>query len=175
MSRKLFFKCDLNYTLLIEKIIDRLSNFIRYNPDDLNKKILEKVVKGAISEITDLSIDEIDKIYQDYAKIRVYFGLKDGLYLKTDFLNIFLPDLTIDELDERDAENCFIKAFFSKMNELIIGENDINQLIIQEKYNKLRNIFKASNEYALYATTYKLVKKHTPNKKELELFMRTKK
>lgn len=39
------------YDVLVEKILNRLINFIRYNPDDIiNRKLLEKVVKNGFSE-----------------------------------------------------------------------------------------------------------------------------
>ncbi len=46
---------DLNYESdfyeqLVEKIVSRLSQFIKYNPDDLNRKIFEKVIKSGFSE-----------------------------------------------------------------------------------------------------------------------------
>lgn len=38
------------YEELVDKIVDGLVYFIRYNPDDLNRRILEKIVKQGISE-----------------------------------------------------------------------------------------------------------------------------
>ncbi|MFX1314966.1 MAG: carbohydrate kinase family protein [Promethearchaeota archaeon] len=38
------------YEQLVEKIASRLVQFIKYNPDDLNRKIIERVIKSGFSE-----------------------------------------------------------------------------------------------------------------------------
>ncbi|MFX1409164.1 MAG: carbohydrate kinase family protein [Promethearchaeota archaeon] len=45
----LYYESDF-YELLVEKIVSRLVQFIKYNPDDLNRKILERVIKSGFSE-----------------------------------------------------------------------------------------------------------------------------
>ncbi len=37
------------FQLLIEKLVNEILNFIKYNPDDLNKFVLEKIIKKAIN------------------------------------------------------------------------------------------------------------------------------
>jgi len=49
LHQDLYYESDF-YEQLVEKIVTRLNNFIRYNPDDLNKKILQEIVKGGFSE-----------------------------------------------------------------------------------------------------------------------------
>jgi len=39
------------FNLLVEKIGTKLTNFIYYNPDDINKQLLEKIIRNAISDI----------------------------------------------------------------------------------------------------------------------------
>jgi hypothetical protein len=39
------------YDKVIEEIVSQLANFIRYNPDDLNKKVLKKIVTRGFSNI----------------------------------------------------------------------------------------------------------------------------
>jgi sugar/nucleoside kinase (ribokinase family) len=39
------------FQLLIEKLVNEIQNFIKYNPDDLNKFLLEKIIKKAITDI----------------------------------------------------------------------------------------------------------------------------
>jgi sugar/nucleoside kinase (ribokinase family) len=45
----LYYESDF-YEQLVEKIVSRLSQFIKYNPDDLNRKILGKIVKSGFSD-----------------------------------------------------------------------------------------------------------------------------
>ena len=50
LHQDLYYESDF-YEHLVEKIINRLLNFIRFNPDDLiNRKLLEKLVKGGFSD-----------------------------------------------------------------------------------------------------------------------------
>ncbi|MHA2288250.1 MAG: hypothetical protein ACXABG_05645 [Promethearchaeota archaeon] len=39
------------YDNIIEEIVSQLVNFIRYNPDDLSKEVLEKIVSRGFSNI----------------------------------------------------------------------------------------------------------------------------
>jgi sugar/nucleoside kinase (ribokinase family) len=39
------------FQLLIEKVVNEIQNFIKYNPDDLKRIVLEKIIKKAISDI----------------------------------------------------------------------------------------------------------------------------
>ena len=128
MDDKIIFTCDF-HDLLVEKILNRLSNFIRYNPDDLNRTILKSVIEGAISEITNVNFDEVDKKFESYAKIRIYLEGKKGIHLKTDYYNIFIPNLDIDVINHVQAENCYTTAFFSKMNEFFRETAKLKELI----------------------------------------------
>ena len=78
MSRKILFKHDFKYDFFIEKIVDRLTSFIRYNPDDLNKRILEKIIKKAVSEISKYNIEDLEKKYASQAKICIYFDTENS-------------------------------------------------------------------------------------------------
>ena len=49
LHQDLYYESDF-YEELVDKIVDGLVHYIRYNPDDLNRKILEKLVKQGISE-----------------------------------------------------------------------------------------------------------------------------
>ncbi len=171
MNEKIIFKCDF-YDLLIEKILNRLRNFIRYNPDDLNRSILKKIIEGAISEITKLPIDEIDKKFESYAKIRLYSEGIKGCQLKTSYYNIFIPDLNIDTINQSQAESCYAKAFFSKMNEILRDVDKLKEFINQDDVEKLKDILNKCTQYATYALIYRISKQKIPSREELEKFMK---
>jgi len=48
LHHDLYYESDF-YEQLVEKIVGRLSIFVQYNPDDLNRKLFEKIVKEAFS------------------------------------------------------------------------------------------------------------------------------
>jgi hypothetical protein len=50
LNKELYSKTNL-YDKVIEEIVSQLVNFIRYNPDDLNKEVLKKIVTRGFSNI----------------------------------------------------------------------------------------------------------------------------
>jgi hypothetical protein len=161
MSDKLIFNCDI-YDLLIEKIVNRLTTFIKYNPDDLNKKILEKIIKSSIAEISNQSLEKVDKNFEAYAKIRIYMDTKKGAFLKSNDFNIYLPDFDKGKLNDIDIENCYVKAFFSKMQDIILVNDTLQNLINQDNYERLKGILKECNEFANNAAIYKISSQKNP-------------
>ena len=170
MNEKLFFSCDFQ-ELLIEKILNRLTNFIRYNPDDLNRSLFKNVIEGAISELTSQPIDEIDKTFESYAKIRLYLEGKKGIHLKTDYCKVFIPDLDKESINQIQAEICYTLAYFSKLNDFLKGNVKLNDLINKNDIKTLKDILNKCTEYATYATIYRISNQKTPNKEDLEVFM----
>jgi len=169
MDDKIVFTCDF-HDLLIEKILNRLNNFIRYNPDDLNRAILKNIIEGAISELTNLPIDDIDKDFESYAKIRLYLEGK-GIHLKTDYYNIFIPNLDFDVINHVETENCYTTAFFSKINEFLRGTVKLKELINKKDIERLKDILNKCTQYATYAAIYNISNQKIPSKEELEKFM----
>lgn len=49
LHQDLYYETEF-YEDLVEKIVSNVSNFIRYNPDDLNKRILENLVRKGFSD-----------------------------------------------------------------------------------------------------------------------------
>jgi len=50
LHQDLYYETDF-YEQIVQKIVDRIFNFIRYNPDDLmNRRILDRLVKGGIND-----------------------------------------------------------------------------------------------------------------------------
>jgi hypothetical protein len=172
MNNKIIFECNF-YDLLIDKILNRLTKFIQYNPDDLHRNIIKKVIEGAISEISNLSIDEIDRSFESLAKIRIYYEPKKGIHLKTSFYDIFIPNLNPESINQIEAEDCYIKAFFAKINENLRDTIELDYLIKNDDIKKLNHMLNEAHKYAIYATIYKITKNLNPNKAELEKFIKS--
>ncbi|MFX0056838.1 MAG: carbohydrate kinase family protein [Candidatus Hodarchaeota archaeon] len=49
LHQDLYYETDF-YEDLVEKIVSNITNFVRYNPDDISKKILEKLVQRGFSD-----------------------------------------------------------------------------------------------------------------------------
>jgi len=49
LHHDLYYESDF-YEQLVEKIVNRLNDFIRYNPDDLNRRLINKMVKAGFSD-----------------------------------------------------------------------------------------------------------------------------
>ena len=126
------------YDLLIDKILNRLTNFIQYNPDDLNRKVLKKVIESAISDITNLSIDEIDISFESLAKFIIYSEPNKGAHIKTNFYNIFIPDLSIESIDQNEAEKSYIKTFFTRIKSIIGDSDELKQMLKNDEVEKLK-------------------------------------
>ncbi|MFX1337742.1 MAG: hypothetical protein ACFFDK_03965 [Promethearchaeota archaeon] len=171
MNKKQFFKCDFQ-DLLIEQLLNRLSNFIRYNPDDLNRTLLKKIIVRSISELINQPIDEIDKDFESYAKIRLYYERKRGVYLKTDNYNFFIPDVDINAINQINVDNCYTTAFFSKIKEFLRDSDKLKDLLDKKHVESLKEILSKCTDYATSAAIYQISNQKRPNKAELEKFMK---
>lgn len=56
LHKDLYYESNF-YELLVEKIVSRLVNFYKYNPDDLNRKMFNRIVRGAFSETPKKIVD----------------------------------------------------------------------------------------------------------------------
>ena len=50
LNKKLYYESNL-YDKVIEEIVSQLVNFIRYNPDDVGKEVLKKIVTKVFSNM----------------------------------------------------------------------------------------------------------------------------
>jgi hypothetical protein len=50
LNKELYYESDL-YDKVIEEILSQLVNFIRYNPDDLSREVLKKIVTRGFSNL----------------------------------------------------------------------------------------------------------------------------
>jgi len=49
LNKELYHESNF-YDKIIEEIVSQLINFIRYNPDDLSKEVLKKIITRALSK-----------------------------------------------------------------------------------------------------------------------------
>jgi hypothetical protein len=66
--------CESNfYDKIIEEIVSQLANFIRYNPDDLSKDVLKKIVTRGFSKIPNKIIGPVHLKGEEVVKIHLSF------------------------------------------------------------------------------------------------------
>ena len=61
------------YDKVIEEIVSQLANFIRYNPDDLSKKVLKKIVTRGFSNIPNKIIGPVHLKGEEVVTIHLSF------------------------------------------------------------------------------------------------------
>jgi DUF1009 family protein len=72
LNKKLYSKTNL-YDKTIEEIVSQLVNFIRYNPDDLNKEVLKKIVTRGFSNIPNKIIGPVNLKGEETVTIHLSF------------------------------------------------------------------------------------------------------
>jgi len=66
--------CESNfYDKVIEEIVSQLANFIRYNPDDLSKEVLKKIVTRGFSNVPNKIIGPVHLIGEEVVTIHLSF------------------------------------------------------------------------------------------------------
>ena len=58
LNKELYYESNF-YDKIIDDIVSQVSNFIKYNPDDINKGVLKKVVTRAFSNTPKKTIGPI--------------------------------------------------------------------------------------------------------------------
>ncbi len=61
------------YDKIIEEIVSQLANFIRYNPDDLSKEVLKKIVTRGFSNVPNKIIGPVHLIGEEVVTIHLSF------------------------------------------------------------------------------------------------------
>jgi len=72
LNKELYYESNF-YDKVIEEIISQLDNFIRYNPDDLNKKVLKKIVTRGFSNIPNKIIGPVHLKGEEVVTIHLSF------------------------------------------------------------------------------------------------------
>ena len=72
LNKKLYYESNL-YDKVIEEIVSQLVNFIRYNPDDVGKEVLKKIVTKGFSNIPNKIIGPVHLKGEDAVTIHLSF------------------------------------------------------------------------------------------------------
>ncbi|MBY9016315.1 MAG: carbohydrate kinase family protein [Candidatus Lokiarchaeota archaeon] len=120
----------------------------------------------------ELFVEQIDKKYSDYAKIRVFISRKKDTVIKTDKLNLHFPShVEENEIDYLSSKECFQGGFLIKFLELIDSKDLLNELLINENIENLKGLIVKCEEFAVHLTNFKNFYKYFPNRKDLEKFI----
>ncbi|MFO8018918.1 MAG: carbohydrate kinase family protein [Promethearchaeia archaeon] len=147
--------------------IDKLNRLInrRYHIFFLNLRdayfILDKKI----------SVEEVDAIFNKYAKIRVYTAGKEGSYILTDDFKIHYEGIEVDAVvDRTGAGDCYAAGFITKLYQFVEDHAELDQLLEEKKVNSLKKILKECGKLATYSAIYKITKQKPPTMDELEGF-----
>jgi len=72
LNKELYYESNF-YDKVIEEIGSQLFNFIRYNPDDLNKEVLKKIVTRGFSNIPNKIIGPVHLKGEEVVTIHLSF------------------------------------------------------------------------------------------------------
>ncbi len=71
-NKELYYESNF-YDKIIEEIVSQLANFIRYNPDDLSKEVLKKIVTRGFSNIPNKIIGPVHLKGEEVVTIHLSF------------------------------------------------------------------------------------------------------
>lgn len=119
-----------------------------------------------------LSLEEVDKKFRKYARIRIYTAGKEGSHIITDNFKLFFPGVEIKEIiDRTGAGDCYASGFLTKLFDQIENRDQLNEVLKKDNSEKLKTILSSCGEFASYSAIYKITKQIAPNQKELEDFI----
>jgi DUF1009 family protein len=72
LNKELYYESNF-YDKVIEEIASQLVNFIRYNPDDLSKEVLKKIVTKGFSNVPNKIIGPVHLIGEEVVTIHLSF------------------------------------------------------------------------------------------------------
>ncbi|NVM46774.1 MAG: hypothetical protein HWN79_17850 [Candidatus Lokiarchaeota archaeon] len=72
LNKEIYYESNF-YDKVIEEIVSQLFNFIRYNPDDLNKEVLRKIVTRGFSNIPNKIIGPVHLKGEEAVTIHLSF------------------------------------------------------------------------------------------------------
>ena len=72
LNKELYYESNF-YDKVIEEIVSQLANFIRYNPDDLSKEVLKKIVTRGFSNTSNIIIGPVHLKGEDVVTIHLNF------------------------------------------------------------------------------------------------------
>ncbi|MCK4382541.1 MAG: hypothetical protein KAW66_04525 [Candidatus Lokiarchaeota archaeon] len=72
LNKELYYESNF-YDKVIEEIVSQLVNFIRYNPDDLSKEVIKKIVTRGFSNVPNKIIGPVNLIGEEVVTIHLSF------------------------------------------------------------------------------------------------------
>ncbi|MBY9013629.1 MAG: hypothetical protein KGD70_14750 [Candidatus Lokiarchaeota archaeon] len=72
LNKKLYYESNV-YDKVIEEIVSQLANFIRYNPDDVGKEVLKKIVTRGFSNMPNKIIGPVHLKGEEVVTIHLNF------------------------------------------------------------------------------------------------------
>lgn len=150
------------------RTIEDLNRLIkeRYDIFFINLKDVHAILKEKFS------VEEIDRKFRRYAKIRIYTEGKEGSHIRTDYLKLFHPGIDVKVIDRTGAGDCYAAGFLTKLNDLILNKNELNELQTQQNSTKLKRILESCTEFATYSAVFKISNQKAPTRDELEVFIK---
>ncbi len=119
-----------------------------------------------------LSLEEVDKKFRKYARIRIYTAGKEGSHIITDNFKLFFPGVEIKEIiDRTGAGDCYASGFLTKLFDQIENRDQLNEVLKKDNSEKLKTILSSCGEFASYSAIYKITKQIAPNQNELKDFI----
>ena len=98
----------------------------------------------------ELFVEQIDKKYVKYAKIRVFTSEKKDTFIRTDEINLHFPSpVEENEIGLLSSEESFQGGFLIKFLELIDNKELLNELLISKNIENLKDILVKCEEYAV--------------------------
>ena len=164
------------------KLYSELKDLSKFKMDILfsNLKDLLEIFKKEIKDSNDIQaikemITEIDKDLHNHSYIRIYtFGRKGSFIRADNDISLDIPIVPVKVLDQTGAGDTFAAAFLAKLYSIVEDKNKLFTLYQQKNRENLLNILKECGEFSTYAAAYRLNSGKSPNKKELEKFMKNK-
>ena len=119
-----------------------------------------------------LIIEEVDKRFQNYAKIRIYTAGKEGSYIFTDNFNFRFPSIELKELiDHTSAGDCYAAGFLTNLCDFVENKSQLLELLKPENEKELKSILNSCGKFAMFTATYKIIKQKAPTREEINNFM----
>lgn len=72
LNKELYYESNL-YDKIIEEIVSQVTNFVRYNPDDLSKEVLNKIVTRVFSKMPNKVIGPLHLKGEEVLTIQLSF------------------------------------------------------------------------------------------------------
>jgi len=98
----------------------------------------------------ELLVEQLEKKYSNYAKIRVFTSEKAHTVIRTDEINLYFPSLVKkNDIDLLSSEENFQGGFLIKFLELINDKELLNDLLISKNIEDLKAILVRCKEFAV--------------------------